>query len=90
MWRSTKGGDGAKPRRKSVDGRVSVGLEKPNDRMQLWGGVEGDFSGTKTPTRGGVAVDDELLGLSIDGAISRETQLQTLKAPRKSKSYSIA
>uniref|UniRef100_K7K8Q6 1-phosphatidylinositol-4-phosphate 5-kinase n=1 Tax=Glycine max TaxID=3847 RepID=K7K8Q6_SOYBN len=85
VWRSTKGGDGAKPRRKSVDGRVSVGLEKPNDRMQLWGGVEGDFSGTKTPTRGGVAVDDELLGLSIDGAISRETQLQTLKAPRKSK-----
>ncbi|KAL2326052.1 hypothetical protein Fmac_025110 [Flemingia macrophylla] len=84
VWRSTKGADGAKPRRMSVDGRVSVGLEKPTDRMQLWGGVEGDFSGTKTPTKEG-ASDEELLGLNIDGTISRGTQLQTLKVPRKSK-----
>ncbi|KAK7393068.1 hypothetical protein VNO78_21520 [Psophocarpus tetragonolobus] len=84
VWRSTKGGDGAKPRRMSVDGRVSVGLEKPIDRMQLWGGVEGDFSGTKTPPREG-ALDNELLGLSIEGVLSRGTHLQTLKLPRKSK-----
>ena len=72
VWRSSKGGDSTKPRRKSVDGRVSVGLEKPSDKMQLWG--EGDFSGNKTPTRVG-ALDEELLGL----------QLHNLKAPRKSK-----
>ncbi|XP_061361095.1 phosphatidylinositol 4-phosphate 5-kinase 5-like isoform X1 [Gastrolobium bilobum] len=81
VWRSTKGGDGAKPRRMSVDGRVSVGLEKPSDRMQIWGGAEGDFSGYRTPTRGG-ALDEDLLGLHIDDA---RTQLHTLKAPRKSK-----
>ncbi|XP_057428301.1 phosphatidylinositol 4-phosphate 5-kinase 5-like [Lotus japonicus] len=84
VWRSTKGGEGAKPRRMSVDGRVSVGLEKPSDRMHLWGGSGGE--GDKTPTRrGGANLDQELLDLHIDGANLRETQLLTLKAPRKSK-----
>ncbi|XP_020223164.1 phosphatidylinositol 4-phosphate 5-kinase 4 isoform X2 [Cajanus cajan] len=86
VWRSTKGGDGAKPRRKSVDGRVSVGLERPNDRMQMWGGVEGDFSGSKTPTVQEGVLDQELLALSLDGSIAKGTHhLQTLKAPRKSR-----
>ncbi|XP_027338608.1 phosphatidylinositol 4-phosphate 5-kinase 4 [Abrus precatorius] len=80
VWRSTKGGDSGKPRRMSVDGRVSVGLEKPSDRMQLWGGGEGDFSGNKTTTKGG-ALDEDFLA-SIDGSIPK---LQTLKLPRKSK-----
>lgn len=35
VWHSSKG-DNEKPRRLSVDGRASVGLEKPTDRMQLW------------------------------------------------------
>ncbi|XP_027935694.1 phosphatidylinositol 4-phosphate 5-kinase 4-like isoform X2 [Vigna unguiculata] len=86
VWRSSKGGcDGGKPRRMSIDGRVSVGVEKPSDRMQLWGGAEGDFSGTKTPP-GGVGLDDELMAMQLDGAISRgSNQLQTLRAPTKSK-----
>ncbi|KAK7267156.1 hypothetical protein RIF29_19820 [Crotalaria pallida] len=83
VWRSTKGGDSGKPRRKSVDGRVSVGLEKPSDRMHLWGG-EGDYSGSRTPTKVG-ALDEELLGLNIESANPRGSQLNTLKAPRKSK-----
>ncbi|KAJ1436025.1 Phosphatidylinositol-4-phosphate 5-kinase, core [Sesbania bispinosa] len=83
VWRSTKGGD-HKPRRMSVDGRVSVGLEKPSDRMQLWGGGDGDFSGDRTPNGGG-ALEEEFLGIHIGGANSRGNQLQTLKAPRKSK-----
>lgn len=37
VWLSSKG-DHDKPRRLSVDGRVSVGLERPLDRMQLWDG----------------------------------------------------
>ncbi|OIV90023.1 hypothetical protein TanjilG_23943 [Lupinus angustifolius] len=84
VWRSTKGGDSTKPRRMSVDARVSVGLEKPSDRMQLWGGGEGDFSGSRTSAKVG-ALHDELLGLNIDPANARGTQLNTLKAPRKSK-----
>lgn len=86
VWRSSKGGDCGKPRRMSIDGRVSVGVEKPSDRMQLWGCAEGDFSGTKTPPATGVGLDDELMAMQLDGAISRGTsQLQTLKAPTKSK-----
>ncbi|CAL0321570.1 unnamed protein product [Lupinus luteus] len=84
VWRSTKGGDSGKPRRMSVDTRVSVGLEKPSDRMQLWGGGEGDFSGSRTPTKVG-ALDEELMGLHMNGANPRGTQVNTLKAPRKSK-----
>ncbi|XP_022765988.1 phosphatidylinositol 4-phosphate 5-kinase 4-like isoform X2 [Durio zibethinus] len=33
-WYSTKGAD--KPRRMSVDGRVSVGIERPFDKMNMW------------------------------------------------------
>ncbi|KAK8705370.1 hypothetical protein V6N13_048973 [Hibiscus sabdariffa] len=34
MWYSTKGGD--RPRRLSVDGRASVGVERPLDKTSLW------------------------------------------------------
>ncbi|XVF25969.1 hypothetical protein REPUB_Repub13aG0259800 [Reevesia pubescens] len=34
IWYSTKGGD--KPRRISIDGRVSVGIERPFDKMNMW------------------------------------------------------
>lgn len=41
VWRSSKGGDGGggeRPRRFSVDGRLSAAVERPFDRMKLWGG----------------------------------------------------
>ncbi|XP_024016980.1 phosphatidylinositol 4-phosphate 5-kinase 4 isoform X2 [Morus notabilis] len=41
VWRSSKGGDGGggeRPRRFSVDGRLSAAGERPFDRMKLWGG----------------------------------------------------
>ncbi|XP_061367566.1 phosphatidylinositol 4-phosphate 5-kinase 5-like [Gastrolobium bilobum] len=83
VWRSTKGGDSAKSRRMSVDGRVSIGVEKPSDRMHLWDGGEGDTSSARTPTLGS-DLDEDLMGLRIDDAESL-TQLQPLKAPKKSK-----
>ncbi|XP_050887624.1 phosphatidylinositol 4-phosphate 5-kinase 5 isoform X2 [Lathyrus oleraceus] len=63
VWRSSKGGGGGggggggdgsntKPRRMSVDARVSVGLEKPNDRMHLWGSDgEGSNNNSHTPKK---------------------------------------
>jgi 1-phosphatidylinositol-4-phosphate 5-kinase len=85
VWRSTKGGLGdcvsGKPRRMSVDaGRASVGLEKPSDRMQIWGGGEGTDinSGTITPIKDG----HELFTLH---AHASNNPSQPLKAPKKSK-----
>ncbi|KAF2308232.1 hypothetical protein GH714_037780 [Hevea brasiliensis] len=43
VWNSSKGG-GEKPRRMSVDGRVSVGVERPFDRMNLWEAEDVDGS----------------------------------------------
>ncbi|XP_054780854.1 phosphatidylinositol 4-phosphate 5-kinase 5 [Prosopis cineraria] len=87
VWRSTKTGDG-KPRRRSVDGRVSVGVEKPYDRMNLWDGgvdvpvIDTDAVGDSTPTAV-KALHEDLLNMHIvDDAISRGGPL---KAPRKSK-----
>lgn len=84
VWRSTKVDCGNnKPRRMSIDvnnGRVSVGLEKPSDRMHLWGGGDiGDQNhnnGNRTPSDH----DDQFSSIP-----PRLTQLQTLKAPKKSK-----
>lgn len=89
VWRSTKGGDCGKPRRMSVDGRVSIGVDKPSDRLNLWdggGSVEGDVSGgNRTPTTLGSDVDDESITSSrIDDANDALNQLQPLKAPKKS------
>ncbi|KAJ4845667.1 Phosphatidylinositol 4-phosphate 5-kinase 4 [Turnera subulata] len=40
VWNSSKGGAGERPRRMSVDGRVSVGIERAFDRMNIWGSEE--------------------------------------------------
>ncbi|KAF7819095.1 phosphatidylinositol 4-phosphate 5-kinase 5-like [Senna tora] len=82
VWRSTKAGD-VKPRRRSVDGRVSVGLEKPSDRMNLWDGGVGVGVGTPTAVK---ELHDDLLNMHVDDdAHSRGGPLPRLKAPRKSK-----
>ncbi|KAJ7976614.1 phosphatidylinositol- 4-phosphate 5-kinase 5 [Quillaja saponaria] len=87
VWRSSKAGDSARNRRMSVDGRVSVGVERPIDRMQLWGG-DGDEScddgGAKTPTEG-VELEEDLMGLHVDDASSHGTPGHQMKLPRKSK-----
>ena len=87
VWRSAKGGDSGKPRRKSVDGRVSVGVDRPSDRMHLWdGGGEGDVSGgTRTPPTAGSDLDEDLMNIHVDDANEGLAPLQPLKAPKKSK-----
>ena len=81
IWRSTKTGESAKNRRMSVDGRVSVGLERPSDRLQIWDGGESD---ARTPTMGS-DLDEDLMALRVDDGSESLTQLQPLKAPKKSK-----
>lgn len=88
VWRSTKSGD-VKPRRRSVDGRVSVGVERPSDRMNIWeGGGDHDVvgGGDRTPTAV-KELNDGLLNLHVDqeDAFYKGGPLPTLKAPRKSK-----
>ena len=96
VWRSTRGGESGKPRRMSVDGRASVGGEKPSDRMNLWdgggsshgGGGECDASsgGNRTPPTLGSEYDDDSICSRIDDANDDAlNQLQPLKAPKKSK-----
>jgi 1-phosphatidylinositol-4-phosphate 5-kinase len=71
VWRSSKS-DGVKPRRMSVDGRVSIGLERPLDRMQMWNGSTGDDSpacnaGERASTVGRYQLDDhDLMGLNLE------------------------
>ncbi|CAJ2671651.1 unnamed protein product [Trifolium pratense] len=100
VWRSTKGGESVRPRRMSVDGRVSIGADKPTDRMNLWdgggsshgggchggGGGDGDAStgGNRTPPLGS-EFDEESIGSRIDDANDALNQLQPLKAPKKAK-----
>ncbi|KAI4348604.1 hypothetical protein L6164_009311 [Bauhinia variegata] len=84
VWRSTKGD--VKPRRMSVDGRVSVGLERPTDRMNIWdGGSEGtDVSGgDRTPTLV-TQLDEDLMGLHMEDG-NTSGILHPLKLPRKTK-----
>ncbi|KAI5396953.1 phosphatidylinositol 4-phosphate 5-kinase 5 isoform X1 [Lathyrus oleraceus] len=97
VWRSSKGGGGGggggggdgsntKPRRMSVDARVSVGLEKPNDRMHLWGSDgEGSNNNSHSNSNNGNGTpnkdDTDLLSLHIQSSNPK----QTLKAPKKSK-----
>lgn len=89
VWRSTKSGD-VKPRRRSVDGRVSVGLEKPSDRMNLWDGgvgvdnaiITGD-NNDRTPTSV-KELHHDLLNVHVDDHDAHNS-LPRLKAPRKTK-----
>ncbi|XP_050383387.1 phosphatidylinositol 4-phosphate 5-kinase 5-like [Argentina anserina] len=57
VWRSAKG-NGVKPRRMSVDGRVSVGFERPLDRLQMWDGGTNDDLGDRASTVGRDQLDD--------------------------------
>ncbi|KAL9331493.1 hypothetical protein ACSQ67_001103 [Phaseolus vulgaris] len=84
VWRSTKAGESAKNRRMSVDGRVSIGLERPPDRLQIWDGGESDASSAKTPTMGS-DLEEDLTALRVDDAAENLGQLQPLKAPKKAK-----
>ncbi|XP_022966640.1 phosphatidylinositol 4-phosphate 5-kinase 5-like [Cucurbita maxima] len=78
-WRSSKGEDGVKPRRMSVDGRVSIEVERPFDRMQMWGcGDIDDFvtgcCSERTSSAGGGGgggggrgdMSEYMLGLSLE------------------------
>ncbi|KAK7336462.1 hypothetical protein VNO77_17004 [Canavalia gladiata] len=88
VWRSTKGGDGTKPRRMSVDGRVSVGLERPGDRWSLWdaGGEGVDLSAaSRTSTVGSDPLDEDFMPSRVDDTNEILAQLQPLRAPKKSK-----
>ncbi|KAK7378063.1 hypothetical protein VNO80_03499 [Phaseolus coccineus] len=84
VWRSAKAGESAKNRRMSVDGRVSIGLERPTDRLQLWDGGESDASSAKTPTMGS-DLEEDMTALRVDDAAENLGQLQPLKAPKKAK-----
>ncbi|KAK4281940.1 hypothetical protein QN277_013380 [Acacia crassicarpa] len=90
VWRSTKTGD-SKPRRRSVDGRVSVGVEKPYDRMHVWDAgvdvqpIDSDAACDSTPTAV-KALHEDLLNMHIvDDSILRGGPPPKLKAPMKSK-----
>ena len=84
VWRSSKAGDigsgGERPRRMSVDGRVSVAVERPFDRMRLWEGEErgGVFGGRES------GEENSYVGLNGNG-IPRGDLGQQMRVPRKSK-----
>lgn len=81
VWRSAKRGDSGKNRRMSVDGRVSVGVERPRERMHLW---DGDVSGVNRTTSRMSDPGEDSMSLRTPNSES-VAQLQPLKAPRKSK-----
>ena len=84
LWRSSKSGDSLKPRRMSADGRVSVGVERPLDRLHMWDGdADGNESsdvGSRIPMVGNV--EDDLLGLHMNDANPRGLPM---KVPRRAK-----
>ncbi|KAL2320664.1 hypothetical protein Fmac_029633 [Flemingia macrophylla] len=84
VWRSSKAGETARNRRMSVDGRVSIGLEKPADRLQMWDGGESDANSARTPSLVS-DLEEDLMALRVDDAGESLGQLQPLKAPKKSK-----
>lgn len=78
VWRSSKGSD-PKPRRMSVDGRVSVGLERTVDRIRM---IEGDHGDVYELNRRDL--NDDLMGLELDDG-SRRSSVQQLKIPKSVK-----
>ncbi|XP_038697714.1 phosphatidylinositol 4-phosphate 5-kinase 4-like [Tripterygium wilfordii] len=67
VWNSSKGED--KLRRMSVDGRVSVGIERAFDRMNIWEGDHGGestFDGSSDNGNRRDLGDNDLLGLYDD------------------------
>ncbi|XP_022746672.1 phosphatidylinositol 4-phosphate 5-kinase 4-like isoform X2 [Durio zibethinus] len=79
IWYSTKGGD--KVRRKSVDGRVSVGIERPFDKMNMWES-DGDINDSGEVRRD---LDCELLGVHHYDANPKFNLRLPLKAPKPGK-----
>lgn len=67
VWNSTKGSGGERPRRMSVDGRVSVGIERAFERMNLWGGEE-DGEGRH--------LDADLMGLHVEDGTLKGTPIK--------------
>ncbi|KAJ9180989.1 hypothetical protein P3X46_009166 [Hevea brasiliensis] len=63
VWNSSKCG-GEKPRRMSVDGRVSVGIERPFDRLDMWDGEDDGGSDGNLMVR--KAIEADLLGLHVE------------------------
>ncbi|CAJ1914741.1 unnamed protein product [Sphenostylis stenocarpa] len=82
VWRSTKS-ESAKNRRMSVDGRVSLGLDR-GDRLQMWDAVDSDASSVKTPTMGS-DLEEDLTALRVEDVAENLGQLQPLRAPKKAK-----
>ncbi|EEF35469.1 phosphatidylinositol 4-phosphate 5-kinase 4 [Ricinus communis] len=64
VWNSSKGAGAEKPRRMSVDGRVSVGIERAFDRMHIWD--SGDDDGAD-----GKPLEADLLGLNGEDGFPR-------------------
>lgn len=89
MWSSSKNDD--KARRMSVDGRVSVGVERPFDRLQIWDnagagagdGCDVNVVGDRENT-GRISDGGDLLG-SVDDGNPKWSPLQPLKLPRPGK-----
>ncbi|KAJ7972125.1 phosphatidylinositol- 4-phosphate 5-kinase 5 [Quillaja saponaria] len=85
VWRSSKSDDSSK--RMSVDGRGSVGVERPIDRMNLWDGDRDescDVGGARTPTEG-MELEDGLRSLHFDDANIKGIPRKPMKLPRKAK-----
>ncbi|MED6193188.1 Phosphatidylinositol 4-phosphate 5-kinase 4 [Stylosanthes scabra] len=87
VWRSTKGGDSGKPRRMSVDGRVSIGSDRSGDRTNFWpDGGDGDNAAAvppKTPPNAPSDFADELMKIHIED--DSTGPLKPLRAPKKAK-----
>ncbi|KDP29267.1 hypothetical protein JCGZ_16656 [Jatropha curcas] len=69
VWNSSKG-SGEKPRRMSVDGRVSVGVERAYDKMNMWEG-EDDYSDGNSSV--GKPLESDLLGLNLEEGLCNKS-----------------
>ncbi|KAL5546597.1 hypothetical protein UlMin_006284 [Ulmus minor] len=85
VWRSSKTGESDRPRRMSVDGRVSVTVERPFDRMRLWeGGEESSFGAGDRTLSVGRQFHEDLINLNVEDLNSRGNPGR-MKVPRKIK-----
>lgn len=86
VWNSSKGGGGEKPRRMSVDGRVSVGIERAIDRMNMWEGEDN----TSTAGDRGRFSDADLLGLNVEEGIPKMMPIMRLPKACKRQGETIS
>ncbi|KAI9161895.1 hypothetical protein LWI28_021812 [Acer negundo] len=80
VWNSTKDGD--KPRRMSVDGRASVGVDRAFDKMHMWASDGG--TGDDNPAMGRRS-DGDVLSLHFDNGNLRGIPLQPMRLPKAGK-----